>query len=358
MLKKISKGNWIFAGVSAAVLTGAVVMISIEATKGSDTKSSSEKNYQNDYLSGASYISNSVEFQAAAKTAYKGAKLMFDELSKQSMFDTTKVDPTTFKVLNPEKNKAIPVVFMDIDETILNNVAYQAYMIRTESSFSEETFEKWIKDEEATKIDGAVEFINHVWKNGGVVMFNSNRPQSLWEHTKNNLEKIGLDAKMLKDWTSWEQGINPNLEKPWTVSDYENTNKELRMNTMNANNNGYDLGEAGADAVVLKSIMRIGDNFNDFNDNATHNSLSKERQEVYDNKIRANIGATDKAGTIYDAENKLWINETWNEGYVQIGSNSLYGGWESALEKDFYKKTLEEKRKIKLKSLPIWNPKS
>jgi len=50
------------------------------------------------------------------------------------------------------------------------------------------------------------------------------------------------------------------------------------MNAMNEHKKGYDLSEFGSgNAVVLKTVMRIGDNFDDFNDNASKGKLNSER---------------------------------------------------------------------------------
>jgi len=77
-------------------------------------------------------------------TEYNSAKHQFDAMIKQSGFDTKKVEVkkdsngniTKVTVSNPESNKAIPVVFMDIDETILNNYANQNYQLLNNKAYN------------------------------------------------------------------------------------------------------------------------------------------------------------------------------------------------------------------------------
>ncbi|MCU9934513.1 hypothetical protein NWE61_05405 [Mycoplasmopsis felis] len=65
-------------------------------------------------------------------TLYNSAKKQFDTLVKgqPEVFETDKVKVDAngnVTISNTTEGKAIPVVFMDIDETVLNNYSFQNY---------------------------------------------------------------------------------------------------------------------------------------------------------------------------------------------------------------------------------------
>lgn len=330
------------------------------------------ENYKDDYLAGCVWYTGSAEMQAMAITEFNQAKVMFDKLKAQSGFETDKVDKTTGVVSNTSNDKSVPVVFMDIDETIINNVAYQNYNIIHNKNYSPDSFGKWVKSAQGREIPGAVSFINYVWDHGGVVMYNSDRLDFPWrDATRQNLIKLGINKKYLPDWTFWMQGINPSTDKPWAnqklaESKMVKTKKETRMDSMNKKDT-YDLSgmpetqTSSRNAVSLKTIMRIGDNIDDFNDLATRGKLNSERREVVKDHIGKNFGTTNSLGEIYDPNGspKKWIDESWNEGYVLMGGNCTYGGWEPGIDSDWWGKTAKEKREAMiqkgLKAYPIWD---
>ncbi|WP_334686691.1 HAD family acid phosphatase [Mycoplasmopsis cynos] len=101
-------------------------------------------------------------------TQYNSAIKQFDALvdSKSDVFDLTKVkvENEKVKISNTDNGKSIPVVFMDIDETILNNYAYQNWLVLHKQSFSSKTWDEFVKAKISKKLAGAFEFIEHVWK--------------------------------------------------------------------------------------------------------------------------------------------------------------------------------------------------
>ncbi|MGW8194913.1 MAG: 5'-nucleotidase, lipoprotein e(P4) family [Desulforhopalus sp.] len=95
-----------------------------------------------------------------------------------------------------------PAIIMDIDETVLDNSAYDAKLILEAGSYSYPSWDQWISLQQATAIPGAVNFINHAKSSGIEVIFITNRmckkrqppldtcPQK--SDTINNLEKVGI----------------------------------------------------------------------------------------------------------------------------------------------------------------------
>ncbi|WP_025755575.1 HAD family acid phosphatase [Mycoplasmopsis cricetuli] len=325
------------------------------------------------YTSGA-WNTISAEKKAMTINLYQAAIKQFDALvsGQSDVFDNSKVKVENNKVTvsNTENGKSIPVVFMDIDETILNNFAYQNWLVLNHQTFNQNSWNDFVQDKQSIKIDGAFEFIDYVWKHGGVVMFNSNREQeNQLIPTRENLISQGLNKSYLPDWTFWMQGVDLSKDKPWSNIQKDSNNKriksakEARMNLVNSKI--WDLtteGENFGNAVSLKTVMRIGDNFDDFNDIASKDKTNEQRNKVLEDtgKLFGNFDPNTK-GIKFTKNEKGEIiksEENWSESYVLIGGNSSYGGWESGLSEKYF--TLNKKDQIKaldnaLNSL-LWKP--
>ncbi|WP_120077856.1 HAD family acid phosphatase [Aurantiacibacter odishensis] len=83
-------------------------------------------------------------------------------------------------------------VVLDLDETVMNNVAYQVELDRTGASYQTETWFDWTQQEAATPVPGSIEFVNHVNRAGGHVVFVTNRLDREQLATESNLAKLGL----------------------------------------------------------------------------------------------------------------------------------------------------------------------
>ena len=352
---------------------------------------SNEKNEIKSYNSAESIIYNqrwlaniwntlSAEKDGMLLTEYNSAKHQFDAMIKQSGFDTKKVEVkkdsngniTKVTVSNPESNKAIPVVFMDIDETILNNYANQNYQLLNNKAYNPKDWDAFVNDKVSKRLAGAFEFIKYVWEHGGVVMFNSNREQeNQVDPTIENLVSEGLERSLLPKWIFWMQGVDFSSDKPWANIKKDaqgkrvKSTKEDRMNAMNEHKKGYDLSEFGSgNAVVLKTVMRIGDNFDDFNDNASKGKLNSERVALLKEygKLFGNFDINNKGVKYEKNQNGQMVksDETWSESYVLIGGNSSYGGFEAGIAKGYYglgKEGQAKALKDYIKQL-YWEPKS
>ena len=84
------------------------------------------------------------------------------------------------------------VVVMDIDETVLDNSAYQAMRERMGKGYSRESWKDWVISEKASLVPGVAGFIDAVLAGGGKLMLITNRDKSLDGHTWANLLALGL----------------------------------------------------------------------------------------------------------------------------------------------------------------------
>jgi len=90
---------------------------------------------------------------------------------------------------NPAKAWA---VVLDLDETVLNNVAYQISREQTGEGFSPESWHAWAQEARATLVPGAEGFIEAVNAAGGHVAFVTNRSDTEQLATETNLAALGL----------------------------------------------------------------------------------------------------------------------------------------------------------------------
>ncbi|ADR25120.1 HAD family acid phosphatase [Mycoplasmopsis bovis] len=320
------------------------------------------------------YIS-SVESLIGKEQSYKFAKLAFDKLkeSNKDKIDFGKKFMDNTSKIEADSNKSLPVVFMDIDETVLQNDLTEASAM-INGGYSGATKEKNDLKANRFAIPGAVEFINYVHENGGLVFYNSDMNQStaVRDAVKENLKKVGV--KFVQDFQFWMRGSMPYLaeneaeisdektkdlsddslkklanklkftteyrETPWITWTNSSAAYRLgkkvyktdRMEALDKNNEGFKL--MGDKKVPLKTIMKIGDNYNDFFDRISKGKTNKERVDSYRSKeLEINkyfdINGADVKHTV-KKDNKYTLEKVpnpWKQVYVLVPGNAEYGGW-------------------------------
>lgn len=301
----------------------------------------------NSKLNASSNLWNTLapEKSAMGLTVYNLAKHAFDVMSKQEGIVTDKVvvnkegQSTTIEVQATNENEYIPVVFMDLDETVLNNMAYQNYLLINNETYNWTEWNNFVNSAVSTEVKGAIEFIKYVYDHGGVVMFNSNRQQkSHIEPSKTNLNKLGLDNAYMPEWIWWMKGTNASgsVAKPWTTSNGKSS-KEERMNFVSSNKLEIEEGKS----VSFRVVMKVGDDINDFNDNFT-----KDASVVNDYKIVNDLISNSEVGKLYgnldinnkeqfyDVQTKQWVARDWSASYILIPGNASYGSFIERITKN------------------------
>jgi 5'-nucleotidase (lipoprotein e(P4) family) len=146
-----------------------------------DTAEITTKQLNQQGMLAVNWVQQSGEYRALTYQAFNLAKLNFDAAKS--------------------KNISRPAIIVDIDETVLDNSAYQAGLLDSNKGYETTTWNQWIKAEKAKAVPGAVEFVNYVNKNGGKVFFVSNRNQKSVKTSKlndletatiNNLKAVGF----------------------------------------------------------------------------------------------------------------------------------------------------------------------
>ncbi|OKB64692.1 5'-nucleotidase, lipoprotein e(P4) family [Serratia marcescens] len=220
------------------------------------------------------WVQNSAEYYALVTQAFNMARYAFDQAESE-----------------PGKKKAVVV---DIDETIMNNAPYEAHKVQTGELYSKRNWNEWIGKESAKPVPGAIVFANYVIRQGGEVFYVSNRKQTDYLHTMNNLIKVGF----------------PQVSSKTLLLRDDMANKQQRFNK---------ISDAGYDIVVY-----LGDNLDDFGSDFYRKKESARKRAVSENAPK------------------------FGRQFI-IMPNPMYGSWENVLTDKYPGLNVQEKTEARLK---------
>ncbi len=251
-----------------------------------------------DRLNATLWMQQAVEYKAATDGVYALASIRLAEaLADPAWTAVPDVQSGDFSDL-PQ------AIILDADETVLDNSAYQAGLIKTGGAYSPESWNAYANSGSAGAVPGAVAFTQAAATSGVTVFYITNRDVITEEATTNNLTALGfpmggnIDTVMTK-----------NEQPDWTS----------RKGTRRA-----------AVAKDYRVLLLLGDNFGDFTDD--YRGSSEERQ------------------TVYEAHRKHWGRD-----WLML-PNPAYGSWEAAAFGGDYTLSEEEKRRRKIDALIGWAP--
>ena len=232
---------------------------------------SEQKEHQS--LMATLFVQNSAESYTNSMSIYKAAE---DQLEK--VVENTKVSAAI------EQTKGFagkpPAVILDVDQTVLDNIAYQARLIET-NTYYPVGWKEWCEEEQADYMPGVESFLNKAADLGVEVFFITNRDVNVEVATKNNLEKLGF-----KFTENLDQLLMKNEKPNW------GSNKNSRRSLVAQN---------------YRIVMMIGDNLGDFVDGS-------------DNKATAEIRL--------NAAKKY--SHMWGTHWFML-ANPTYGDWENTI---------------------------
>lgn len=233
---------------------------------------SPEIRYGQEGLQGVVWMQTAVEYQALSRQAYAAAKRALDlALADPTWSAVTEL--TT--VVAGERRHAI---ILDLDETCLDNSAYQALLTQRAEGHTEEAFEAHIRSGQVTAVPGAVEFLRYAESRGVAIFYVTNQRKGVEDATRENLRRLGLPLPEGED-TLLTVG-----EMPDWVSD--KSSRRLFV------------------AQKYRVLLLVGDDFNDF---LSANAKSLAEREA----LLARYGD--------------WFGTKWF-----ILPNPMYGSWERA----------------------------
>ena len=249
-----------------------------------------------DNLNATYWTQRSVEFKATALTAFALAHIRLDQaLADKSWTAAPGEQKAGYESLPP-------AVILDVDETLLDNSGYQAWMAINNTSFSPQTWTAFVNSETSTPIPGAVEFAKYADSKGVKVFYVSNRVVEEEPATRRNMERYGfpmggnvdtfLTSREKPDWTSAKSTRRAYITKDYRV------------------------------------LLNIGDNFGDFTDE--YRGGEAERLKV----LEAHKGL-------------------WGKQWIMI-ANPTYGSFESVPYAHNFRLSDDAKRQAKRDALNTW----
>jgi len=250
----------------------------------------------NDLLNAVLWMQRSVEYKASALAAFALARVRLDQALADPNWTAAPREQTGSYQSLP------PAVIVDIDETIIDNSGYQAWMTLKETTFDPKTWTAYVNTVSSLAIPGAIDFVKHAESKGVKVFYISNRTAEEEESTRKNLAKFGfplddkidtvLTARERPDWTSAKGTRRAHVAKSYRV------------------------------------LLNLGDNFGDFVDE--FRGTEAERVKVFEEH-----------------------RDRWGREWIML-ANPTYGSFESAPFKHDFKLGNADRRRAKRAVLDAW----
>jgi len=214
-----------------------------------------------------------------------------------------------YNVANMMVNKAVAVkapgakplaIVADLDETLIDNSAYDAGLIGRNAAYSSKTWTEWEQAALAKAMPGAADFLNSVANQGVQVFYVTNRDQAGLDGTIRNLKKLGY----------------PYADTDHVLVKTTASNKQARF-----------------DAVTKRFnvVCYLGDNANDL-PIGTYGKSQQERNSIVD-------------------QNKALFGSK----FIAL-PNPVYGDWEGALAKGYWGLSAKGKDEARKATLDTWVP--
>ena len=250
----------------------------------------------NDLLNAVLWMQRSVEYKASTITAFALARIRLDQAMADPNWTAAPKEQTGAYQTLPH------AIVLDVDESIVDNSAYQAWMTMNDTTFDPKTWNAFVNTVTSLAIPGAVEFAKYADARGVKVFYISNRTAEEESATRKNLEKLGFPM-----------GGN--------VDTILMTRKQPDWGSAKGTRRAYV-------AKNYRILLNVGDNFADFVDE--YRGTEAERLKVFEQ-----------------------YKERWGREWIMI-ANPSYGSFESAPFNHDFKLSADDRRKAKRAVLDAW----
>ena len=240
------------------------------------------------------YAQSAAEYKASNIQTYVNAKSALDRALNDNSWTAALEQKENFK------NKP-PAIILDIDETVLNNIPFQARSIINGQSYPIGWLE-WMLEESSDAVAGVSDFLEYAQSKSIKIFYITNRIAVAEDATRNNIKKLGLPLDTDRDVLLMKN------ENGWTsdkVSRRELVAKDYRI------------------------LLLIGDQLGDFL------PLDETTLEL---DSRKNLADT------YD--------HMWGSKWFMI-TNPMYGRWESSIYNNEYPDTEDKLMQMRLEALEL-----
>ena len=249
-----------------------------------------------DLLNAVLWMQRSVEYKASTLTAFALARIRLEQALTDANWTAAPKEQTGAYQALP------PAVVLDVDESIVDNSAYQAWMTLNDTTFDPKTWNAYVNTVTSLAIPGAVGFARYADSRGVKVFYISNRTAGEEPATRKNLEKLGFPMG-------------------GDVDTMLMTGKQPDWGSAKGTRRAYV-------AKTYRILLNVGDNFGDFVDE--YRGTEAERLTVLEQH-----------------------KDRWGREWIMI-ANPSYGSFESAPFNHDFKLSEAEKRKAKRGVLDAW----
>lgn len=244
----------------------------------------------------AMYSTRDLNEQLVMATLWMQSSAEFRALSYQA-FNVAAMNLDSFMAAYTG-SKPVAII-VDADETVIDNSAYEAWLIGQDFGYSSKTWTPWMEAAEATAMPGAKEFLNYAAAKGVEVFYVSNRKMVGYDGTKKNLMALGF----------------PHVDEKHLLLRTDSSDKQARRDIVAAD---YEIA------------LLMGDNLNDF----TSDFMKKTVEE--------RLAETDK------------IKDQWGTRFIVL-PNPTYGEWEGTVYKGNWGASAAEKDQMRKSYLKKWD---
>jgi acid phosphatase len=217
-------------------------------------------------------MQTAAEYRAIAIQTYRLARLQLDAALADRSWTAATEQTGDVSVLPP-------AVVLDLDETVLDNSAFQARQVQETAPYSETAWQAWVEERKAGAVPGAVEFLQYARSRGVTPFYVTNRDHRNEQATRDVLQKLNIPMDGSRD------TVLARNENGWTASDKSSRRQAI--------------------AVDFRILLLVGDNFEDF--------------------------VTGTRATVSDREALMKKYEAWwGTKWIAL-PNPTYGSWETAI---------------------------
>ena len=247
-------------------------------------------------LVGCAYTTKDLNEQLVMATLWMQTSAEYRASSYQA-FNLAKMNLDTF-LASYSGSKRVAVI-VDADETVIDNSAYEAWLIGNDFGYSSKTWGPWIAAGKAKPMPGALEFLNYAKGKGVDIFYVTNRKMVGYEGTEKNLKALGF----------------PDVDKKHLLLRTKSSDKQARRDIV---------------AKDYEIAFLMGDNLNDFLSVFAKKSVIDRLTEV------------DK------------IKEMWGHKFIVL-PNPTYGEWEGSIYQGNWGASPAEKDKMRKDHLERWD---
>ncbi|MAM59683.1 MAG: 5'-nucleotidase, lipoprotein e(P4) family [Salinicola sp.] len=191
-----------------------------------------------------------------------------------------------------------PAIIVDVDETVLDNSPYEAWLIANDENYASDSWHQWVEKASAVPMPGAKSFLDYAASRGVEIFYVTNRRDNETEATLRNLRQVGF----------------PDADGEHFLPRTDSSDKTARR-----------LRVAQSHWVVLL----MGDNLGDFSQGFDRESAAARRAAV-------NAQA-----------------DAFGSRYIVL-PNPAYGAWEEAIYGGDWSLSDEQKSRARRNHLEVW----